>query len=156
MDFHPLVIHYPIAFLTTYAVFELLRSRKIVELPYWFYIKAALVTIGEMSAIVTFTAAMISNTLSVENRLVEMYKLFMLSAAIIFGIITLVYIYEWRKSEKYGSIPQLGSSTSKFIVLLAISGFFFIVIAGGFFGATVYGTQFDPYLAPVFKLLKVY
>ena len=142
MDFHPLIIHYPIAFLTTYAVFELLCFRKLLDLPYWFYIKAALVIIGEVSAILTLIAAMISDTLAVESRLVEMYKLFMFITVIIFGIIALTYIYK--------------QSRSSLIVPLALIGLFSIIVAGGLFGATVYGTQFDPYLAPIFKLLNVY
>jgi len=58
MDFHPLVIHYPIAFLTTYAIFELLRFKKLLDLPYWLYIKATLLILGEISAVVTLIAAM--------------------------------------------------------------------------------------------------
>ena len=110
MDFHPLVIHYPIAFLTT----------------------------------LTLTAAMMSDTLSVENRLVEMYKLFMFATVIIFGIAALSYL-KWHKLLQQAVI-----------IPIALIGLFFIVAAGGLFGATVYGTQFDPYLALIFKLLNVY
>ena len=145
MDFHPLVIHYPIAFLTTYAVFELLRFSKLLELPYWFYIKAVLVTVGELGAIVTVIAAeMSTSALAGESALADMYKIFVLITAVIFGIITLGYL-KWSKILR----PSI-------IIPLALIGLFFIVVAGGLFGATVYGTQFDPYLAPIFKLLNVY
>ena len=144
MDIHPLVVHYPIAFLTTYAIFELVRIRKILELPYWFYIKATLVGVGEVSAIVILITAMTSNALTDGNRLVEMYKLFMLAVVIVFGIIALSY---FKRSSVF---------RSSIIIPLAVIGLFLIVIAGGLFGATVYGTHFDPFLAPIFKLLGVY
>ena len=142
MDFHPLVVHYPIAFLTTYAVFELIRFKKVLELPNLFYIKAMLVIVGEVGAMVTLGAAMMSDALSIENRLVEMYKLSMFITVIIFGIIALTYVYKRPRAS--------------IIVPLALIGLFFVVVAGGLFGATIYGTQFDPFLAPIFKLLNVY
>lgn len=144
LDIHPLVIHYPIAFLTTFAVLELLRFRKLLGLPYWFYIKAALLTVGEISAIVTVVAAFMSNALASDIRLVEMYKLFIAITALIFGLISLIYL-KWPKILR----PEI-------IIPLTLIGLFFIIVAGGLFGATVYGTQFDPFLAPVFKLLDVY
>ena len=144
MDFHPLVIHYPIAFLTTYAVFELLRFKKLLNLPYWFYIKATLVIIGELGAIVTIGAAQISTNLAGESTLVYMYKNFILMTAVIFGVVVLAYL-RWSKMLE----PVV-------IIPLAIIGLFFITVAGGLFGAIVYGTHFDPFLAPIFKLLDVY
>jgi len=144
MDFHPLVIHYPIAFLTTYAVFELLRFKKLLNLPYWFYIKATLVIIGELGAIVTIGAAQISTNLAGESTLVYMYKNFILMTAVIFGVVVLAYL-RWSKMLE----PVV-------IIPLAIIGLFFITVAGGLFGATVYGTHFDLILVPIFKLLDVY
>ena len=144
MDVHPLVIHYPIAFLSTYAVFELLRFRKLLDLPYWFYIKATLVIVGELGAISTAIFAQISPNLVGESVLSDMYKNFIIITAIIFGIISLAYL-KWPKILR----PVV-------IIPLAVIGLFFIVVAGGLFGATIYGTHFDPFLAPIFKLLKVY
>ena len=142
MDFHPLVIHYPIAFLTVYAVFELLRFKWLTGLPCWFNIKVAILIIGEISAIATLLAAVASDALSIESALADMYKLFMFITAIVFGIIAILYGY--KRTNTFILIP------------LAVVGLFFIVVAGGLFGATVYGTQFDPYLAPIFKLLRVF
>jgi|SRR3989344_4320684 len=145
MDFHPLVIHYPIALLTTYAIFELLRFKKLLDLPYWFYIKATLVIVGELGAIATVLAAVFStSTLAGESALADMYKNFIFITAVIFGVISLSYL-KWPRLLK----PVI-------IIPLAVFGLFFVVVAGGLFGATVYGTRFDPFLAPIFKLLGVY
>lgn len=152
MDFHPLVIHYPIAFLTTYAVCELLRFRKLLNLPHWFYIKAVLVIVGELGAIVTVIAAEMSTALAVGNMLVDKYKLFILLSTIIFGIIAFSYLFEWFRPNRWSLLAM----RPVIIYPLAIVGLFLIVVAGGLFGATVYGTQFDPFMAPIFKLLNVY
>ena len=142
MDFHPLVIHFPIAFLTTYAVFELLRFQKLSDLPYWPNIKASLLFLGEISAVVTLIAALLSDALATETPLNDMYKIFVLVTVIIFGISTLMYVYK---------------KTNPLVLMsLALVGLFFISVAGGLFGATIYGTQFDPYLSPIFKILGVY
>ena len=146
MDFHPLVIHYPIALLTTYAIFELLRFKKLLDLPYWFYIKATLVIVGELGAIATVLAAVFStSTLAGESALADMYKNFIFITAVIFGIISLAYLIK---------SPQILRPVV--IIPLSVISLFFIVVAGGLFGATVYGTHFDPFMAPIFKLLGVY
>lgn len=144
MDLHPLVIHYPIAFLTTYTVFELLRFKKLLDLPYWFYVKGVLVILGEVSALMTLLTAMVSINLAGESRLVFMYKLFIFVTAIIFGVISSGYL-KWPKLLQ----PAV-------VIPLSIIGLFFIVVSGGLFGATVYGIHFDPFLGPIFKLLNVY
>jgi len=157
MDLHPLVIHYPIAFLTTYAVFELLRFRRVLDLPYWFYIKAMLVVVGELGAIATvLTAVFSTSTLAGESPLADMYINFILITALIFGLITLAYVSKY--SGQSSALTMWSSFILKPIIIipLATIGLFFIVVAGGLFGATVYGTHFDPLLAPIFKLLKVY
>jgi fluoride ion exporter CrcB/FEX len=145
MDFHPLVIHYPIAFLTTYAVFELLRFKKFLDWSHWFYIKATLLLVGELGAVATVSTFFIDNTtLAGESSLVDMYKLFIIITTFIFGLITIGYL-KWSRILR----PAI-------LVPLTLIGLFFIVVSGGLFGATIYGTQFDLFLAPIFKLLGVY
>jgi uncharacterized membrane protein len=153
-DIHPLVIHYPIAFLTVYSLAELLRFRKFMELPYWFFIKASLVIIGTFSAIVTYIFALLSPALQMESRLVDMYKIFMLLTAILFSVIAYAYLYEWKRPGS-SSLARF-ILRPKIIVTLSLVGMFLIVLAGGLFGATIYGTHFDPYLKPFFLLLGVY
>lgn len=134
MDIHPLVIHYPIALLTTYVLFEIFRIKPEA--------KVTILILGEISAIVTHIAARFSPALSVPSALSDTYKMSMLITAIIFGLITLMYI-----SKKDKTIV---------IIPLSLIGLFSVVVSGGLFGATVYGTHFDPYLAPIFKILGVY
>ncbi|MBI2673834.1 MAG: hypothetical protein HYX23_00960 [Candidatus Zambryskibacteria bacterium] len=163
MDLHPLVIHYPIAFLTTYVVFELVRIRKILALPYWFHIKMTLVVIGELGAIATVITAQFSTELRGGNMLVDRYKLFIIITALIFGMLAFAYVFKFTdpNSDQSGQSRALTTwfhfILKPFVLIpLVITGLFFIIVSGGLFGATIYGTHFDPFLAPIFKLLKVY
>jgi energy-converting hydrogenase Eha subunit C len=143
MDLLPLIIHYPIAFLTVYSAFEFLRFRKLIEQSQWHYVKGVILIIGELGALASVIVARLpSSTLAHGSDLVEVYKTFMTITALIFGVITVLYLKNRVK-------PIV-------VIPLSLIGLFFVVVSGGLFGATVYGTQFDPYLAPVFKILGVY
>jgi len=145
MDFHPLVIHYPIALLTIYVAFEVIRFQKFTGLPSYSHIKKTFLYLGEISAIVTMVLAILpTSDLAGGGRLTEMYRLFMLITVLVFGLISIIYLREWHSMlRKFAIIPA------------ALIGLFFIVVAGGLFAATVYGTHYDPYLAPIFKFLDV-
>jgi hypothetical protein len=146
MDLHPLVVHYPIAFLTTYAVFEIFRVKRLTSLPYCYNIKVALVILGEISAIVTLILATVfaGSTTAGGGDIVEKYRIFMVCTVLIFGLISLAYIKNWQKVLN-----------PKVIIPLSIIGLFFIIVSGGLYGATVFGIHFDPFLAPVFRALDL-
>ncbi|MEX0919156.1 MAG: hypothetical protein WDZ64_00195 [Parcubacteria group bacterium] len=151
-DIYPLVVHYPVAFLTFYSMLELIRFRSLTEKPYWFYIKAITVVVGEISAIVAVISARASYHYVEGIRLVDMHEIFGYITAIIFGIIALTYLMEWFGPTKFSSFIM----RSWVIIPFSLIGLFFIVVTGGLFGAMVYGTQFDPFLKYVFIWLGVY
>ncbi len=143
MDILPLVIHYPIAFLTTYCLFEFLNFRRLTSLLYWHNLKFILLILGEVATVATLIAAIFSTSiLAGESRLGDMVKLFILITVLIFAIQSTLYI---KKVQ------------NKYVMLsLALVGLFAIVVTGGLFGAVAYGTHFDPFMAPIFKFLGVY
>ena len=51
MNIHPILVHFPIALLTTYAFFECIRFKKLMELREWFYIKATFLFLGGLGAL---------------------------------------------------------------------------------------------------------
>src|SRR3989344_4809697 len=94
MNLHVIAVHFPIALLTLYSLMELVRSRKIAALPYWFYLKAFLVILGTLSAI---NAAALGKLLTLSRGIplegaVLMHTLFAVATIAIFGIIAILYL----------------------------------------------------------------
>ncbi len=148
MDLHPIFVHFPIALLTVYAIFELVRFKKVVNKFYWFYIKATLAIAGELFAFLAY----LSSPNEGGHPLVEMHETFAIATICIFAIISVSYLLEWFKPSKY----SLFVMRPYIIIPLALLGLAAITITGGLGGAIVYGTHFDPFMAPVFKFLGVY
>lgn len=148
MNIHPIIVHFPIALLTLYAVFELIRFKKVTSQPYWFQIKAILAVLGTLGAYV----AAASGPDGGGSALKEMHEQFASLTVLIFTIIALAYLLEWFFPSKYSNFVH----RPYIIIPLAILGLVAVTVTGGLGGALVYGTQFDPFMAPIFKLLGVY
>ena len=50
MNIHPILVHFPIALLTLYAIWELIRFKKVTAQHYWFHVKAILIIAGLVTA----------------------------------------------------------------------------------------------------------
>lgn len=149
MNIHPIVVHFPIALLTVYSLMECLRFRKVLELPHWFSIKASFVILGALGA----AAAYVSGPEGAARSLLgEMHESFAFATLVIFAGIALMYALEWFFPSKYSNVVM----RPYIIVPLALAGLVVVTITGGLGGALVYGTTFDPFMAPVFRLLGVY
>lgn len=142
MDIHPLVIHYPIAFLTIYAVFELIRFRKIIEQPYWFYVKKILIIIGWAGSIVAALTGLNAANWTIQGpRIFVMHEIFAITTIALSTISAIFYL----KNKQH-----------KILIFIALLILISITITGGLGGAMTKGTHFDPLMAPIFKLLNVY
>lgn len=149
MYLHPILVHFPVALLTIYAVLELIRFQKVISRPYWFHVKALFAIFGALGALSAFlTGPDQAKTIP----LGQMHANFATTTLIIFGIIGLSYLLEWFKPSKY----SLFVMRPYIIIPLAILGLIAVTITGGLGGALVYGTHFDPFMAPIFKILGVY
>lgn len=54
MDFHPIIVHFPIALLTCYGLMELVRLKKVLTSAHWFYIKAVFLLVGSAATLIAF------------------------------------------------------------------------------------------------------
>ncbi|MHB1330762.1 MAG: DUF2231 domain-containing protein [Minisyncoccota bacterium] len=152
---HPIVIHFPIALLTIYAILELVRFRKILEKPYWFYIKASLIIAGSVGALVgVITGAIASGWIIGGSRIFALHQIFGLSTLVLSVISAKAYGWEWFIGPGNGFSKFV--LQPKIIVILAFLILVCITITGGIGGAMIRGTQFDPLMAPIFKLLGIY
>ena len=153
MNLHPLIVHFPIAFLTLYAVLELISVRRLARKQYWFYLKAMLIVLGALGAL---TAYLSGNVVSAGLETIPLALMHERFATAVLGVSTfvaLVYIsalFGWNKLQilAWNFLSNRGAMIPLALVVLIL-----ITITGGLGGAMVYGTEFDPFMAPVFHIL---
>jgi uncharacterized membrane protein len=146
---HPIFVHFPIALLTMYAVLELIRFKKVLAKPYWFFVKAMFVIFGALGAAAAY---MTGPDALARSPLGREHSNFATLTLILFAIIGCAYLLEWKRPNKYSKFilrPYI-------IIPLALIGLAAVTITGALGGALVYGTNFDPLMAPIFKMLGVY
>lgn len=142
MNLHPLVIHFPIAFLTIYAIFEFIRFQKVTGQAYWFNVKKTLILIGWVGSLFAATTGLIATGGVIQGpRLFIMHETFALTTIVLSTIASIFYI----KNKQ-----------SRLLILIALFILVSITITAGLGGAMAKGTRFDPLMAPIFKLLGVY
>lgn len=164
MTIHPLLVHFPIAFFTAYALFELISLGKIKKQPFWFYIKAILIILGVLGAGgAIITGNIIEDQFLDKARLVELHSTINKLATAVFFIVAFSYAIEflrrsnfkisflgifWNWSLKFEKIV-LETPVSK---LLALIGLILIIIGGALGGAIAYGPDFDPFTHFIYSL----
>lgn len=153
MDLHPIFVHFPIAFLTLYGALELVRFKKVMEQPYWFYVKAVLAVSGALGALVAaLTGAISSGWMIGGPRIFALHQIFALSTVVLGLAAATAYAFTWFRPNRYSGLmlkPRIIVSIAA-LILIAVT------ITGGLGGAMVYGTDFDPLMKPIFQLLGVY
>ncbi len=167
MNFHPLVVHFPIALLTFYALFEVLPLARWYPSVSWADVKALLVSfggLGILAAIATGQMAEHSLIARAAGRILYYHKLFAAASAAVFGIIALAYVIDWmfRKHGPWLRRAGIGPAwlhgaaktvlNRRVIVPLAIVGFLVLFLAGIFGEMIVYGPNNDPIAHFVFTL----
>ncbi len=169
MNVHPILVHFPVALLTIYAIAELLRFRFLHAKPYWFFVKAILAILGSASS---FAAYLSGDQIEDQfrrvpeiARLVEVHAGFALATCIVFGILAVSYGIQWikRESVRAQSTQQpiwkmLIALTDRIlrgsIVLpLALAGLFLITVTGALGGAIAYGPDIDPIVSAIYNII---
>ena len=164
MNLHVILVHFPIALLTVYAVAELIRFRKITTLPYWFYLKAVLAIIGALAA---WAAAVAGSAIEDQfrgplHRLVEVHSEFAFVSILIFSLIAILYVLAWLKRDNASMAQKLPPGLMRaaemilngwMIVVLALVGLTAITVTGALGGAIAFGPQVDPIANFVYNLL---
>jgi len=164
-NFHPLLVHFPVAFFTLYGVLELLSFLKFFKNSYWFYIKAVLVTLGVISA----GFAVIAGQLIEKNKdfesvqdLVELHSKINEIAIFVFFVIAVCYVVEWLRKDNVKFLPKalmdLGVKLKSFVLdtpliyILSLVGLILITIGGALGGAIAYGKDIDPFVSFIYSL----
>lgn len=162
-NFHPLIVHFPIAFFTLYSVLELSGFLKFFKNPYWFYLKAVLVTLGVLSAGFAIIAGqIIEEKFTNVKDLVELHSKINEIATFVFFIIAVCYIFEWLNRENIKILPKaltdLGVKVKSFVLdtpliyFLSFIGLCLIMVGGALGGAIAYGKDTDPFVNFIYSL----
>lgn len=167
MNLHPLVVHFPVALLTLYAVFEVLPMDRWYSQVGWQDIKAILVSVGGigiLAALVTGQMAEHSLLARSAGQILGYHKIFAGASAAVFGIIAAAYVIRWM-IERHGhflrrvSLPMWPLRKfadiildRRVIIVLAILGFAVLFLTGIFGEMIVYGPQNDPFSRWVYAL----
>lgn len=173
MNIHPIFVHFPIALLTIYAFMEIIRIKKLNDLPYYFYIKASFLIIGTLTSFLAlWTGGMAEDAMGNQgNKLIEMHSTFAVISVWIFVILALAYLNSWiQKSPLNAKILQIKNETilkiwnlkvkiankilsSPISIILALIGLTTITITGALGGAIVYGQYVDPIVKFIYNLV---
>ena len=169
MNIHPLLVHFPIAFLVGYAGLEIIsfvpRIKMVVAVD---HIKAFLVIVGTVFAFVTLstgeTAQHAMGRVDTTTRsLIEKHSTFANISCYIFLVIALFYLLKiFRETPIYQKLPAWARSGKEvyykifnhqwLLAILAIVGLTTITITGGLGGAIVYGANVDPIVNFIYHL----
>ena len=152
-DIHPILVHFPIALLSVYALMEVLRFTFITRQQYWFYVKATFAIIGSLMTIPTGLAGKLAEThLLGSHRIVSVHSTFAEFSAAIFLCIGALYVLAWVRQYKQSKNELFVAAChiqqfifeKNIIILLALVGLVLITITGELGGLIVFGPNIDP------------
>ena len=163
---HPIIVHFPVALLTVYALAELARFKFVLAKPYVFYVKAVLVIVGALGAGAAYLSGDLVAEQIGETPLIETHSQWGIATAIIFGAIALSYAVLWIERERkpasqpttVGAWPKL-VRLAKMLVetpaapVAALVGLACVTVTGALGGAIVYGPDIDPFVKVIYGLL---
>ncbi|MCC6639346.1 hypothetical protein IT409_02190 [Candidatus Falkowbacteria bacterium] len=178
MNFHSMFVHFPIALLMIYSLFEFVSFKFITKYENWFYIKATFLIIGFATAFPALLTGGILEDLSerqgtYEHRLIELHSTFAGATTIFYGLIAFVYIIaliaQVAKVRNYvallnfmpawwGNLFQdacqncVAIIKRQYLWITALIGIILISITGGLGGILSSGLGVDPFADAIYHL----
>ncbi len=166
MNIHPIFVHFPIAFLTIYAICELFSIRSLKNNQTWEALKMFLLVVGFLGAVSAVSTGEMAEEFvkrTVDSRmLIETHAFFAVFSEWIFGILAFSYIFSFLETKGklqkffdlkiYKIISFLSKKIMRMRVFLSVLGLVVITITGALGGAIVYGKDADPIVSFVYKI----
>lgn len=160
------MVHFPIALLVIYGLFEMIGFRKNHKYLNWFYIKATFLIVGVLTAFPTLTTGeMLEDAPKYDKQLLDLHEGFASASTNFFGVIAIIYFLAFlHKNEKvnsylnsYKKLPAAWSQvinkiiryadaivSSPVVFVTAIIGILLLTITGGLGGVLSSGVGVDP------------
>ena len=173
MDFHPIIVHFPIALLTVYVGLEFLRFRVVLALPWWHYAKALFLIPGSIGAgVALLTGDIASESFGAGGdflRILELHELAAQVTTAIFALLAVCYaiviardvnivlttqsVVGWRRTFADAARIAQQFIESWFAPVVALVGLLSLTITGGLGGLLVYGPDLDPVTKLLYGLI---
>lgn len=163
MNVHPIFTHFPVALMTLYAIMEMIRFKRILALPYWFYVKATFCILGTTISYATYlTGDMLENLY--EGELIQRHSQSAIVTIVFFTLLSLAHLTRWL--ELSGLLKEPRMRLARFallaytgfvfktpvIVLCALFGLAAITVTGALGGALAYGYEADPVVNIIYRI----
>ena len=167
-DFHPIVVHFPIALLFLYSIIRILPLERFASKINWKQIRQAFLVFGFLGATVSLMTGEIAESLSRPNhQLVEMHSTFAALATWLYGVLLggeflpLINPIIATKISALKFVLPVTLVLEKILInkwvtgILAIVALVAIFVTGLLGGVMVYGTSADPLAPLVLKILGI-
>ena len=165
MNLHPLLVHFPIALLTLYAVLEL--GRKFLKQDFWFYVKAVLVVCGVTGAgMAILSGLLIESQFSNATAAVELHSHIQEAASFFFGLLAVGYSISWLQrylkidfGARFGTVGVWAAKYEHLVLetpvvyLLTLLAMTLIFVGSALGGAIAFGANVDPFTQIIYGLL---
>lgn len=164
-NYHVLIVHFPIALLVLYSLLEIVRFRRLQDLPYYFHVKAFLLIVGTGSAVLAgLTGALIKSEFRASREIrqvLEIHSSVAQITTVYFGIYALLYFIAWLGRENLLSrmpsankfLPHVEKCLrSRWMIAVGLIGLLLITLTGALGGIIAYGPSVDPITQFVYSL----
>jgi len=167
-DVHPMVVHFPIAMLVFYSLFEAIPQRWIAR---WksscTSIKLAFLFLGTITSWLALSTGEVAEERVGETVLVDTHALFANATSWIFSILAVAYLWSAVLrpflQKKNLPLPRIIDTILNrltgiilfrpLVIILSLAGLVAITITGALGGAIVYGPDIDPFVSFFYHLL---
>lgn len=167
-NIHPIIVHFPIAFLFIYAVIKILPFRKWFPKVSWNDISLIVLIVGVLGAFASLSTGEAAEHVVRRNRqLVEAHSMFASLSTWLFGALLvgeLAAIFnrtakfmdqKWAMVRKVTVLLQKYLYDSFLAAFIVVIAFLSIMMTGLLGGVIVYGTTADPIAGFVLQLLGI-
>ena len=170
INIHPLLVHFPIAFLVLYSLLEIVSIKRFKYSLWLSNTKALLVITGFIGGLfAALSGGFIEDKFSSIHQIVEMHSFWAGTSNVIFGIISILYlikilnqnnVFNFNTESFLGKAWAIKIKVSNYIlnnrlmlIPIVLIGLISITITGALGASIVYGPNIDPAVKFIYNLV---